>query len=321
MNRLTKFQRFYTDLFEDVAIIDSRLQAFCRFVLAAFAANNPGGVLTPYINALQQAYDDYFTSFNDRTLTLADRKSATNALDIATRNFADGVRAKYGRIIDIFPKDNPIYNQFFPQGLTEYSKLTRLNVLTVSHRFAVKANQYKAQLGGQPFADLFAGYETAIINSLSTQNTDKANVQTASGGIHANRTPVEDALMKCLYGVGNQFWPNSILCNTYFDFSLLFSDHPDTGHTHTGEVAANAIALAISGNITSSTIFTLKNDTDFPMHYFITDEEGVQKGALINVPPHSQHIAPFAEFGVPNAIFTYVRNDNPLPLNWEIRLD
>ena len=217
------FELFFTNLYDVPRIIDARLQVFTRNAIAAVNNSNPSNVFDAHVAALQASYDTYFGKSETKGVAKAERKGKTKTLNTITKEFADTVREKYNFIASVFPETSAQYTEFFPTGLTEFSRLTRANILAVSHRIATKATEYKAQLGGQAFADIFTGYETAIEAAIKEQNKGKTKVKSLQSDVINSRQPVEDALMKLMYKIGDTYWPDAEKCQSYFDFSLLFA--------------------------------------------------------------------------------------------------
>jgi hypothetical protein len=230
------FELFFSNLFDVPRIIDSRLQVFTRNVIAAIYNSNPGNVFDAHVAALQASHDTYFGKSETKGVAKAERKGKTKSLDTITKEFADAVRSKYNFLASVFPEGTATYIEFLPTGLTEMSRLTRANILAISHRIATKATEYKAQLGGQAFADIFTGYHAAIEAAIKEQNKGKTKVKSLQSDVINSRQPVEDALMKLLFKVGDTYWPDAEKCQSYFDFSLLFAassndddETPETG--------------------------------------------------------------------------------------------
>lgn len=176
-----------------------------------------------HVAALQASHDTYFGKSETKGVAKAERKGKTKSLDTITKEFTDTVRSKYNFLASVFPEGTATYIEFLPTGLTEMSRLTRANILGISHRIATKATEYKAQLGGQAFADIFTGYETAIEAAIKEQNKGKTKVKSLQSDVINSRQPVEDALMKLMYKIGDTYWPDEEKCQSYFDFSLLFA--------------------------------------------------------------------------------------------------
>ena len=318
----TLFEAFYTDLFDKHNIIDSRFQVFLRNLIASLTNNNPLGVYTAQIASLTAVYTTYFGNYETKSVNIAEKVGKTNSLDIVTALFAHTVRSKYNAIAAAFPVGESVYIEFFPHGMTEFSRLTRDNVQTVSHRIATKATEYMSSLGGAPFAAIFTTLETNITTAIGGQNTGKAVLKTITSSVITNRAPVEDETMKTMYAVGFQCWPNQSLCRSYFDFSLLFGVNTHPSVVETGVAAANANTLCVGTGIVATSVFTLKNKADFPVTFFGTHVvDGAMVGVSEVVLPHHETVMTFHEFGATDMLFLYVKNETDYAGNWEVRVD
>lgn len=317
-----RFELFFSNLFDSKKIINSRLQIFTRFVIEALILNNDGDIFKDVIARLKAAYTVYFGNYETKNLNIAQRMGATKSLNDVTALFADSVRTKYNLIASVYPEGSEEYIAFFPFGLSEFSKLTRGNVLVVSNRIAICAKNYEAKLGGTTFSALFANLDKQIEDAINEQTKRKTKVAKVSGDVINSRHPIEDELMKVLYLIGATFWPDLVKCNSFFDFSLLFGSNHSNAIVNEGSVEAKSTALCIDVNIVPQSIFTLRNVSDLPQTYFATHYlGGAAVGIPILVPPQSEHVAPFTEFGATDMLYLYVKNDTDFKGDWEVRMD
>ena len=317
----TFFSRFFSNVFHVKNVIDSRLQTFIRFVIAALILNNPLGVFDDVILKLTNAYTTYFGDYNTKAIDKSDATGYTVGIVDAIKAFIDGVHEDFHKIAAIFPEGSAIYKQFFPKGLTEFNHVTRDNILQLSNRLKLKANQYKAQLGGAPFAARYAAFDADIVTNLATQNTSNTTVKAVIGTVKTSRLPVEEALMTAMYAVGYHCFPNIIKCQTYFDFSLLYGDGTNPIVEKSGSVLAHTLLLCIGDLIVPKSVFTLKNKSDMPLQYFATHVlNGVMVGVAIDVPAHSEKEVLFAEFGSADMLFLYIKNDTDFAGKWEVSM-
>ena len=318
----THFDAFYSDLFDKENIIDSRFQVFLRNLIASLTANNPAGVFNAQIAALTAAYTTYFGNFETKSVNIAERVAKTSSLDTETALFVNTVRSKYSAIESVFAKGTSTFIEFFPKGLTELSSISRANVQSVSHRIATKATEYMSSLGGAPFAAIFTNLEAGITAAIGAQNTKKSVVKNITSTVITNRAPVEDETMKAMYAVGLQFWPNQATCRSYYDFSLLFGVNTHPSVVKTGVVNANANALCVDAGIIATSVFTLKNKSDFPVTFFATHiVNGAMVGTPIVVLAHHDTVIAFSEFGAADMLFLYVKNETVYAGNWEVKVD
>ena len=319
--KITFFDKFYSNAFHISRIIDSRLQTFVRFVIAALTLNNPAGVFDDVILKLTNAYNTYFGDYNTKSIDKSDATSYTVEQKDAIQAFTNGVHADYNLIASKFPKGSAIYKQFFSKGLDEFNNVTLGNILQLANRMKVKANQYKTQLGGATFAARYATFETDITTTMGTQTTSNTTVKTSIGTVKTSRVPVEEALMTTMFSVGKQFFPDITKCLTYFDFSLLYADGTNPTVEKSGLVLANTIMLCIGDLIVPKSVFVLKNKSDLPQQYFATHVlNGVMVGVAIDVLAHTEKEVPFAEFGSADMLFLYVKNETDFAGNWYARM-
>ena len=317
----TLFMEFFSNQFNVKRIIDSRLQTFARFVIAALTLNNPAGVFDDVILKLTNAYTTYFGDYNVKSIDKSDASGYTVGQKEAIQAFTNGVHADYNLIASKFPKGSAIYKQFFSKGLDEFNNVTLGNILQLAHRMTVKANQYKSQLGGATFAARYATFETDITTTMGTQTTSNTTVKTSIGTVKTSRIPVEEALMTTMYAVGKHFFPDVTKCLTYFDFSLLYADGTNPTVEKSGLVMANTIMLCIGNLIVPKSVFVLKNKSDMPQQYFATHVlNGAMVGVAIDVPAHTEKEVAFAEFGSADMLFLYVKNETDFAGNWYARM-
>ena len=319
---MTFFEKFYSNPFSSKSIIDARLQNFVRLLIETLTLNNPGGIFDADILLLTTNYTAYFGNYIAKAVDAADSASSTITIDDATATFVAGTRSHYSIIEAVYAKGSAIYKQFFPKGLTEFSRLTRTNVLSVSHRMTVKTSQYESTLGGAPFAALFAGYESVIAAAILAQNQSKGTLRTTRGSIKTSRLPVETACLVAMYSIGKAFAPDFVKCNTYLDFNLLYTDLPSTTMLRSGIVAANSSMVCIDTAIVAKSVFVMKNKSDLPLQYYATHVvNGTMVGILIDVAAHTEKTVPFAGFGSADMLFLYVKNSTDYAGGWEVKME
>ena len=318
----SKYQNFFSDLYNSLNIIDARLQIFCRFVIATLTAANTGGIFDDVLLQLTTTYTAYFGDSKSKTVITASRQGSTSSLNILVRSFADAVRTNYNLIASVFPKGTEPYAAFFPGGLSEFSRINRGNVLEITNRFSVAATRYKTPLGGQSFADIFTGYDTNINASLGTQIGNKGAVKTISSEVIEMRSPVEDALMAVMFAVGKQYSPNWVKCNSFFDFSLLFGSHHTTGITLKGTLDGKATIECSTDPVTGYVTFILKNKSKGTFSFFLTAVIlGPALGNNIVVLPETMHTAVFTDFNAPAGMYLNVTNTSDTQGDWQVKLE
>ena len=322
MKKGNRFQSFFSDLFNAPTITDSRLQVFCRFVLATLTTANTGGILDSVLTPLNTAYEAYFGDSKNKTVNKAIKESSTLGLNAVVRKFVDAVRTKHHLIASIFPEGTVEYKEFFPGGLSAFGHLTRGNVLEVVNQFAVTAEKYKTALGGAPFAAIFTGFNTSIIAALGNQTDKKGVAKTINSDIITNRAPVEEALMDVMYTIGKLYAPNWEKCMSFFDFSLLNASHHTKGITNSGVLTGLAKSNCLEEPITSTTTFLLKNPNIVPLFYYLSNvKNGVMIGVEVEIKPTTNYVATFSEFESALGMYLNVKNKTDYTVNWEVHVE
>ncbi|MEI6629001.1 MAG: hypothetical protein WCN27_06340 [Alphaproteobacteria bacterium] len=322
MTKGNRFVVFFSNLFNVPSITDSRLQLFCRFVIATLTTANIGGILDPVLLPLNAAYLAYFGDSKDKTINKAIKKSSTSGLNSVVKKFAEAVRGKHHLIASIYPEDSMEYIEFFPEGLTAFSHLTRGNILEIANQFSVTATKYKDTLGGIPFATIFSDCNAAIIAALGVQTDKKGAAKKINSQIITMRAPVEDALMAVMFKIGSMFGPNWEKCLSFFDFSLLTASHHAKGFTSNGELIGLQESNCLEVPITNTSIFLLKNPNIVPIYYSLSAEkEGVMVGVEIELKPNTNLIVAFSEFQAAAGLFLNVKNKTVYIVKWEVHLD
>ena len=97
--------------------------------------NNGGGEFTTMITDTTTAYTNYFGSITDEDTKFAVQQGLTITMNNAVENFKKAVSQKEGIVRGNFGKDSSQYQEFFPNGVTEYSQATLQNVEMLMQRF------------------------------------------------------------------------------------------------------------------------------------------------------------------------------------------
>ena len=294
---------------------------FCRFVIASVTAANISGIFDDVLLPLKDNYNAYFGSSKDKTIKKAVKEGSTGTLNSNVRLFANAVRSKYHLIASVYPEGTAEYKEFFVNGLTGISKINRKNVLQMVNAFAAAAVKYKDLLGGDAFAALFTGYQTSISAKLDAQTGNKSAVKTVTKEIITERAPVENALMRVMFAVGHQFWPDDNKCMSLFDFSLLFPPHHSTGNDFKGTLNSMATTNCLKVVLKETNILALSAFA-FPLSYYLSEtKNGPAVGTKILVAANTIHNAPFAEFAAPTGLYLNVTNMSDAKVKWEVKVE
>ncbi len=220
MAGIINFETFFKNHFDNRAISDDDLKKFSEDHLARITANNPGGRLTPIIAPAGSAHTAYFGAITDEDTARAIQQALTIRVDDAAAAFTAYVRRREGAIRDAFGQEGPEYQEFFPQGLSEYTRADRANIEQLMDRFADAARRHVDALPQgfeQEVLALRAAYQSARTGQLGKKGEVGDRIEDSI----QRRNVLETQLTANVHFIGFQFPGNVEQCMAYFDQSFI----------------------------------------------------------------------------------------------------
>jgi hypothetical protein len=235
---MTFFEKLFSDFFNSEAITPQRLYDGGQYVLVQLMSKNTGARYDTLISRLTADLDNLEIDLGgvDQGGNLAKDKTVTN--DEAQAAFKKTMSDQSGVIANAlggFTSEG--YNQFYPKGITEYSKVTKTKMPLLTKRVYDQAVIYATQLG-TTLTDLLKSFKAMWTNSRSVQETQFGVVETARIARTKNYTAVSASLIVVTGTLLTIYPAESATLNSYFDFTMFFNT---TLHRHvnfTGTLAA-----------------------------------------------------------------------------------
>jgi hypothetical protein len=216
---------FFKIVFLGSRISFENLRKFTEITIQRIATNNPGGIYTPILTALTNAYIAFFGNLTDEETKKALKEGSTITMNNALQAFILWVRTKEGIIKGTFGIGSAIYEEFYPHGLTEYTKLTLANAAVIMKRYVDVATIHTAELPAAFVTDVTT-LRDHFTHARELQNNLIANVAEERIEKHGTREEVEIALMKCILFIAYNNVGNVEVVNLYFDQSFLKPSNP-----------------------------------------------------------------------------------------------
>jgi len=213
-------ETFFKNHFNTDRISDENLRKFAEIHLQRMAAKNGGGAFTTMITDTTTAYNNYFGSISDEDTKFAVQQGLTIAVNNSVENFKKAASQKEGLVRATFGKDSPQYQEFFPLGVTEYSKATLQNVEMLMNRFVTAAGKYTVELGAALETE-FQGYLTAFTTARASQLLKIGEVADSKTDTSFKRDDVENELMKNVHLIGAMYVGDINTCMDFFDQSFV----------------------------------------------------------------------------------------------------
>jgi len=228
---------YFKNIFDTKEISDENLRKFTEIHIQRLTNNNTGGIYDALILALVTAYTSYFGSITDEDTKTALKEGATVAMNIDMKAFKDAASQKEGIVRGIYGVKSPVYQEFYPHGITEYTNSTLENVETLMTRIVNAATNHQADIGDD-FVNLFTLLKNNFGSTRTAQLALMAEVEGKKDSTIANRNKVESQLMKNLLVIASNNIGNTDAMNTYFDQSFI---RPKKHKSFSGEIEAKTL--------------------------------------------------------------------------------
>ncbi len=212
---MINLETFFRNHFDTQFISDDKMDLFAQDHIAHLKANNPENIYDPVITNTETAYNGYFSSKTNESISAAQKEAATVNVEKYAKEFVDMVSMKEGIIRGTWGKESSQYQEFYPHGITEYSKATRATMNELMERYLQTATKYATELSAN-FVDIF----TTLINNYKTsRDLQLGKMGDVSGDkfeTAQNRDVLETQLMSNVLVIANNNIGNPEVMKVYF---------------------------------------------------------------------------------------------------------
>lgn len=229
---MINLKTFFINHFDTKDISDDTLKEFTQKNLTSMSENNPGSIYDTLITDTTQAYTNYFGAMTDEATKIAIKEGKTVTMNTKLQAFKDFVSRQEGLIRSKWGTDAAEYQEFYPQGISEYTQATLASIEQIMDRFKNAATTYQADLGAQFLTDvttLSDEFKAARQSQISLM----AIVEGKKSETSVKRDVVEIQLMKNLLIIASNNIGDDTKVEDYFDQSLI---RPQKERTYSDEV-------------------------------------------------------------------------------------
>ena len=176
---MIKLETFSINHFDSDRISDDNMDLFSQDHIERTKANNPGNIYDGIIANTEKAYGDYYTAKTSESFLLAQKEAATVYEEQDTTEFNTLVSMKEGIVRGTWGVASPQYQEFYPHGISEYTKANRAGLNELMDRFLQTATKYGEELPPnfvEAFATIIENYKahrTAQLGKMGTVSGDK----------------------------------------------------------------------------------------------------------------------------------------------------
>lgn len=224
-----------------------------------------GELVSPYMAALAALT----ASKTDTAVNLAQQGSETMTVDNYILQFKAAVTRLEPRVLIQFPKETVEYHEFFPQGKSAYSNVTKGNFGNLIATIIAACAKYTAKLGPEPAAE-FTALRTSYTAARESQLQKKGSTVSTRSAWDTNLETIADLAFFNLLTIAREHRGHPEKLRMYFDQSII------TLHKHENAAADVAYTLTVpaagiaAADISFSVDDTLliSNNGDVSLYYY-----------------------------------------------------
>ena len=218
---MMNLRNYFRVAFSDTKIGDEKLAKFTDTHIQRLAANNTDGRYSRMMEETTSAYEAYFGAITAEDTQFAVQQSYTKSMQAVFEEFKKTVSQKEGAVRSIWNTDSPVYQEFFPYGMKEYSSSTLTNVEMLMTRIVTAARAHEKELGGE-FIALFAAIQERFSAARTAQLQKKGKVSESKDVSDRTRERLERQLMKNLLALAAEFMGNPDRGMDFYDQSIIY---------------------------------------------------------------------------------------------------
>lgn len=313
-------RNFFKDHFNSMQVSDDNLRKFAEDHLQRLTANNNGNLYSSLLADTQVLYNDFNTLIKKEDQTYSQQQGKTLTTDNIISDFVQMVSRKEGAVRSEFGKDSAEYQEFFPNGLSEYHQVSKANAETLMERMKNAGQLYIAQLG-QNFVTIFDTFFNNYIIARQQQLQAIAKVGALKSDVEIAREKLTKQLMRNLLIISADFVGHTDRLDDYFDQSIIRRINSKNDGTIEGTATANAITNIESQGLMPTTEVTFTNLSNVPLRIGMSsDNISLPSNIGLIVAPNSTEVTTISSLGNPNDTFLNVENTSNISADYEVLL-
>lgn len=312
-------EQIFKQMYDDFRVTDARLIKYAEVALLRLQNNNPGEKFTPLIAPLQTALDGFKNAVAGKSLLKAQRQGSTISVDDLIDEFRQKALQREGLIRDVFGVDSPEYQEFYPQGTSEYTRINKTNADQLMRRMVgayANHSEVLPEARRLEIEKLYVDYTNARNGQLDkAAGISNKQIEKTQG-----RTALEIQLQHNLLTIAREFIGKPEMYHTYFEHNLLFAhrhkslervgvfvDDEETG-TYVLSVPPMSTQKA-EFSISPSDTLNLYNNGDAPLSvYAATTADAPLPATARTIQPEEELEVAVSELGPAGSSFLLINN-------------
>ena len=276
--KMINLQTFFKNHFITANIVDQELYKFGDDHNGRLQANNPANIYDPLIVAITTAVADFLTARSGKDTGLSIQQGKTIVMNQKLRDFINAVQDIEPFIRYTYRAAPGTYEEFFPQGLTEFTNANLGNVEVLMSRMVDRLTAHVAEMLAANVT-LFTNFRSAFTTARDEQVFQFGTVEGANTLKQTTHDALSVQLMRNMLIIASNNVGHTERMNDYFDQSIIrLGTGGGEDGTITGEVAALSFINIESQGISDTTQFRLKNTGTVDLTFCLAADDATSCG-------------------------------------------
>jgi hypothetical protein len=310
-------EKLIQDLFDDKNLSDANLRGFSEDMLQRMSlpVNNPGGIYSQLITDTSTRFTTFFGLMTNTATKKAISEGLTVTMNATKSDLLSYMSSLQGLVKFRFSETSATYQEFYPQGMSEYHDANLAQLPMLIDRFQNAANTHLTAAETGPLTARI----TAFTNARAAQTTVFAEVETLQTGKRADRKLLTLQLTTNMLTIALNNLDNADNYNNYYNPSYL--PLTDKAFSVNGLIAPSSIITAVNeGVITQSSSVTLYNNGDDELVFSVSDQPGIMHPSysITIAAGNSSHLA---DLPVLERYYVVIQNNAPTSTGkWKVKV-
>lgn len=268
--------KYFRILFLSAKLSRERFKAFCEDHIQRLNANNPGGIFTGILTAVTNLYNAYFGDMASESLNKAVAEGKTIAMNESREALEKHISEMEKLIAYTYRNNNDTYQEFYPQGVTEYLAADLPTFGTITLRLKDALTAHAADFPPAFLLD-YGTVQGTFVTNRNAQLAAKGDVAAEVSDLATSKPALAQQMTVNLLTISLQYIGDESKADVYFDQSILnaafaasdtsVESDLDPGETENvfdnTEKPETTFKMSLSGN--GSAFFGFADDPDVPI--------------------------------------------------------
>jgi len=321
---MIRISRLFDNLFDDRQISVAELTNFSSDHIERLRANNPGAIFNAILADTELKHNALEAATNALGTDTSQREGRTVDMNDVVADFKKAVSRTEGLIRFTYGKQSGTYQEFYPNGITEYTNMTIEDAETLIARFNTAVANHSGDLPPAVVAE-FAQHLADYQSARQAQQQEKGEVGGSRDDVRNAQVALQLQLTVNVLTIALNFSNDTQKADVYFDQSLLNDAAGQPISRTTGTVNGNSIVGVTYDEdlVVNDTPMTFRNESaNATLEFYFALNAGDGPGALkIQVGPESEEVITAAEIGFDaNNTILQVKNLDAIAADWQVEV-